>query len=52
MYLSSAKQKHGGCGEPWNLENIDERLFMLADKVLDASCQLYADRAGAHKDDL
>lgn len=51
-YIMSAKTKDGGCGEPWNLEDIEERLMMISDKVLDAGCQLFADRAGAHKDDL
>ncbi|KAL3786910.1 hypothetical protein ACHAW5_011289 [Stephanodiscus triporus] len=52
FYLSSAKAKIGGCGEPWNLEGIEEKLLMLSDKVLDSECQLYADHEGAHKDDL
>lgn len=52
MYLISSKQKYGGCGEPWNLENIDERLLILSDKVLDSKCQLYADIFNSHQNSL
>jgi FtsP/CotA-like multicopper oxidase with cupredoxin domain len=52
FYLTSSKAKIGGCGEPWNLEGIEEKLLMLSDKVLDSECQLYADLEGAHKDNL
>lgn len=52
MYLTSSKRKYGGCGEPWNLENIDEKLLILADKVLDNKCQLFADLFNTHQDNL
>lgn len=52
MYLVSSKQRHGGCGEPWNLDNIDEKLLILSDKVLDNKCQLYSDIFNSHEDDL
>ena len=52
LYLISSKQKHGGCGEPWNMENIEEKSMILSDKVLDDKCQLFADTFKAHKDDL
>lgn len=52
FYISSAKKKDGGCGEPWNLENIPAHYMMLADKVLDDKCQLYADTFDVHKNDL
>ena len=52
MYLISSKQKDGGCGEPWNLENIEEKLLILNDKVLNNRCQLHSDIFGAHKDNL
>ncbi len=52
FYLSTLKKTAGGCGEHWNLDNIEEREMMLADKVLDSACQLFHDIQGAHKDDL
>jgi FtsP/CotA-like multicopper oxidase with cupredoxin domain len=52
MYITSVKQKDGGCGEPWNLENIPEQIMILSDKVIDEKCQLYHDPFDAHKDDL
>ena len=52
MYLISSKSKDGGCGEPWNLENIEEKLLILSDKVLDNKCQSFSDILGAHKNDL
>ena len=52
MYLVSSKQKDGGCGEPWNLENIEEQLLILNDVVLDNKCQSFQDYKGVHKNDL
>jgi hypothetical protein len=52
MYMSSSKSKYGGCGEPWNLEEIEEKLLILNDKVLDNKCQLKIDRKKAHKNNL
>ena len=52
FYLKTSKAKLGGCGEPWNLEDIEEKLLMLSDKVLDSECQLYVDHEDAHKNDL
>jgi len=52
FYIPSVKRKHGGCGEPWNLEDIPEQYMMLADKVLDNKCQLYADPLGVHEKSL
>ena len=52
MYLISSKSKDGGCGEPWNLENIEEKLLILNDKVLDNKCQLHTDIFGAHQNNL
>jgi len=52
LYINSAKVKDGGCGEPWNLENIQEYDMILADKVLDNKCQLFSDVFDIHKDDL
>lgn len=52
LYINSAKVKDGGCGEPWNLENIQEYEMILSDKVLDNNCQLFADVFDVHKDDL
>jgi FtsP/CotA-like multicopper oxidase with cupredoxin domain len=50
--IGSAKVKHGGCGEPWNLEDIEEHNLILADKVLDNKCQLRINTFEDHKDDL
>ena len=52
LYITSAKIKDGGCGEPWNLEDIQEYHMILADKVLDNKCQSFIDTFGAHEDDL
>jgi FtsP/CotA-like multicopper oxidase with cupredoxin domain len=52
MYFITAKKSIGGCGEPWNLDNIEERHLILNDKVLDSKCQLYSDIHKQHKDDL
>jgi FtsP/CotA-like multicopper oxidase with cupredoxin domain len=52
MSLVSSKQKYGGCGEPWNLEGIEEKLLILNDKLLDNKCQLFADISGPHKENL
>lgn len=46
LYLSSSKKKHGGCGEPWNLEDIEEKHLILQDKALDSNCQLFIDKDG------
>jgi len=51
-YMISSKKKYGGCGEPWNLENIEERLMILSDKVLDNKCQLMIDVFDNHKNNL
>lgn len=51
-YIISSKKKYGGCGEPWNLENIEEQLLILSDKVLDSRCQLFVDIFGTHKNNL
>lgn len=37
------KASHGGCGEPWGLEDMAELHLMLADKVFDSQCQLLYD---------
>lgn len=52
FYYSSSKVKDGGCGEPYNLEDVEELPMMLADVVLDSQCQLYSDFKGVHQDDL
>lgn len=50
--ISSAKLKDGGCGEPWNLEDIEDHQLVITDKVLDNKCQLFIDHFNTHKDDL
>jgi FtsP/CotA-like multicopper oxidase with cupredoxin domain len=52
LYINSAKVKDGGCGEPWNLEDIQDYHMILADKVLDNNCQLFSDVFGVHEKDL
>ena len=52
LYIISTKIKDGGLGEPWNLENIPESHMILADKVLDNKCQLFADPLGVHLNSL
>lgn len=52
MYINSAKVKDGGCGEPWNLEDIEEHPMILNDKLLDNKCQLKVDHFGAHENNL
>jgi FtsP/CotA-like multicopper oxidase with cupredoxin domain len=52
MYFISPKKAIGGCGEPWNLDNIDELHFILNDKLIDNKCQLYIDNAKVHKDNF
>ena len=51
-HLVTSKIKNGGCGEPWNLEDIEERHLILQDKVLDSNCQLFIDPLEAHEDNL
>jgi len=52
FYIKSSKTKDGGCGEPWNLNDIPDHLMMLSDKVIDEKCQLYSDHFDVHKNDL
>jgi FtsP/CotA-like multicopper oxidase with cupredoxin domain len=52
LYINSAKIKDGGCGEPWNLEDIEEYEMILADKVIDNKCQLTVNHFGEHENDL
>lgn len=52
LKISSAKIKDGGCGEPWNLEDIEELQFILGDRVLDNKCQSRMSKFEDHKDDL
>lgn len=52
LYIISDKKKDGGCGEPWNLDNIPEHHMILSDKVLDKKCQLFADPLNVHENSL
>jgi FtsP/CotA-like multicopper oxidase with cupredoxin domain len=47
LYLITDK-----CNAPWNIADIEEKHMILSDKLIDSECQLYIDKAGAHKDDL
>lgn len=49
MYFISPKKSIGGCGEPWNLDNIEEKHFILNDKLIDQNCQLYMNTFDYHK---
>jgi FtsP/CotA-like multicopper oxidase with cupredoxin domain len=51
MYLISARKKDGGCGAPFNLDDIPEIPFIMNDKLLNDQCQLTSD-PDAHEDDL
>jgi FtsP/CotA-like multicopper oxidase with cupredoxin domain len=53
MYEVSSKKSDGGCGEPWNLDEMEELEMLIADKSLDKNCQLYLDKSESgphHKD--
>lgn len=50
--IVSSKIADGGCGEPFNLENIEEIYMMMHDVVLDNKCQLFMDKTKFHKNNL
>ena len=52
MYFISNKKSIGGCGDPWNLDNIEEKHFILNDKLVDNKCQLFIDTHDIHKNDF
>lgn len=52
MYFISPKKSIGGCGDPWNLENIEEKHFIINDKLLDSQCQLYINTFDYHKNNF
>ena len=52
MYIITNKKKFGGCGEPWNLEDIEELNLIISDRVLTSNCDSFIDTKGVHKDDL
>lgn len=43
MHIIDDSATAGGCGQPWNMDNIQEHIMMLGDKVLDRNCQLRYD---------
>lgn len=47
--LSSSRQIHELC-PPFNLASLPNYPLLLADRVLDANCQLFVDTEGAHDD--
>ncbi len=49
LYIISSKVKHGGCGEPWNMEDIEEKIMILGDKLLDDQCQLRMEPKTIHE---
>ncbi|KAG2441979.1 hypothetical protein HYH02_009772 [Chlamydomonas schloesseri] len=52
LYTAVDRAADGGCGQPWNLDNIPEWDMQFKDAVLDSNCQLYYDRAGPHRNNL
>lgn len=52
MYIVHDRAAEGGCGEPWNMDNMPDTEMQFKDAVLDSKCQLYYDRASRHKKNL
>ena len=52
MYINSAKVRDGGLGEPWNLEDVEDKQMILSDKILDNTCQLRIEPNGIHNVNL
>lgn len=52
MYIITSSTREGGCGEPWNLEGMEEKDMILADKLLDSKCQQMFDTFDIHKDNF
>lgn len=40
FYISRDTTRLGGCGQPWNLDNVPEHLLLISDKVFKRDCQL------------
>jgi FtsP/CotA-like multicopper oxidase with cupredoxin domain len=51
FYLISENKALGGCGDPYNLDGVEEIHLALGDYVIDSQCQLYWDEEDAHKND-
>ena len=41
-YGQDSSTRAGGCGDPYNMDNIKESVMLLRDAVLGSDCQLYA----------
>ncbi|KAG2491600.1 hypothetical protein HYH03_010165 [Edaphochlamys debaryana] len=52
MYVVTDSAKDGGCGEPWNLDELPDTPMIFKDLVFDSGCQLLYDREGPHKNNL
>ena len=52
FYIISSKLKDGGCGEPWNLEDMEEKFMMIGDRVLDNQCQSRYQPKSVHERDM
>jgi hypothetical protein len=52
FYITDDSKAMGGCGAPWNLDYVEQRHLMLADKVLDNKCQLSFEKEGRHRNSL
>lgn len=49
MYFIDPKTS---CGSPWNLDKIEEKHFILSDKLIDSNCQLYIDHFKYHQNNF
>jgi FtsP/CotA-like multicopper oxidase with cupredoxin domain len=49
FYIISEKTEVGGCGEPYNLDLMEEVLLFINDVVIDAGCQIRWDVDDGHE---
>jgi FtsP/CotA-like multicopper oxidase with cupredoxin domain len=52
MYIITSSTLEGGCGEPWNLQGMEEKDMILSDKLVDTKCQQRFDTLDTHKDNF
>jgi FtsP/CotA-like multicopper oxidase with cupredoxin domain len=48
LYIISEKRSKGGCGEPYNLEDMEEVHMIMNDVVIDQNCNIRFDVDGPH----
>lgn len=51
FYIITDKVNNGGCGDPYNLDDMEEIHLLLNDVVVDRQCQILLDKQDAHEDD-